>query len=76
MSNGIYYDALAFRYSPKGNPFVIPLGKAKKRDDGSIAVYLEAVPAPIDGQHKFVIAPQRDRDYHGNGADDYREELE
>ncbi len=75
-NGGTYFDVLAFRYSRNNNPFVIKLGVAKQRDDGSFSVHLDATPAPIDGQYHFSIVPQRERGYHGKDADDYREELE
>ena len=75
MSNSAYWDVLAFRYSRNGNPFVIKLGIAKQRDDGSFAVHLDAIPAPVEGQYHFSVVPQRERGYLGKDAEEYREEL-
>lgn len=58
-----YWDAVQFR-TVKGRekPFMQKLGSARKKDDGSVEIYFNALPIPdADGQCKVVVIAPRER---------------
>jgi hypothetical protein len=55
-------DVLSFREGKNGKVFAIRLGSAvpNKKGDG-YQCYLDAMPAPVDGQYRISVVPQRER---------------
>lgn len=69
MANKVYYDAIYFKKGKEGKTFALRLGSALKSDkhDGFIA-YLDAIPAPVDGQYVISIVPPREKKETTQGA--------
>ena len=63
-------DAIAFKKSQNDKPYAVRLGSAvPKREGPGYTVYLDAIPAPENGQYVISIVPQRSRDGGGRSAD-------
>lgn len=56
-----YFDAISFKKTKNDKTIAIRLGTAKRRDDGGFNLYLDAIPAPVNGQYEIQIVPQRER---------------
>lgn len=56
-----YFDCVQFKKTKNDKPFAVKLGSAKKREDGGFNLYLDAMPAPVNGQFELQIVPQRER---------------
>ena len=57
-----YFDAITFVKTKNGKTFARQLGSAKRRDkDGGFDLYLDAIPAPVEGSYRISIVPQRER---------------
>lgn len=56
------YDVVSFKQTQGGKTFAIKLGSAvrSKKGDGW-QLYLDAIPAPVDGQYVLSVVPPRDR---------------
>lgn len=56
------YDVVNFRKTQNGKTYAVRLGSAvpSKNGDG-FALYLDAMPAPEDGQYKLNVVPPRER---------------
>lgn len=62
------YEVVSFRKTPAGKTFAIRCGSAVKRTQGDgFQLYLDAIPAPIDGQWQLVVQPPREKQGGGNG---------
>jgi len=57
-----YFDVLSFKKTKTGKTFAVRLGSAKQSDNGNWNLYLDAMPAPVEGQYQLTIAPRRERD--------------
>lgn len=60
-------EAVQFKKTQSGKIYAVRLGSAvpNKNGDG-YNIYLDAIPAPEDGQYKLAIVPQRQK-----GGGDY-----
>lgn len=55
-------DVICFKEGAGGKTFAVRLGTAVDgKKEGTINLYLDAFPAPVDGQYKFSVVPQRDK---------------
>ncbi len=54
-----YWDVISFKTSKSGKTYAVRLGTAKRRDNGGFNLYLDAMPAPQDGQYALTIAEPR-----------------
>ena len=55
-------DVIAFREGKGGKPYAVRLGAAVEgKKPGTWNLYLDAMPAPVEGQYKFSIVPQREK---------------
>jgi hypothetical protein len=55
-------DAIAFKKTQNGKTYAVRLGSAAPKKDGEgYTVYLDAIPAPTDGQWVITLAPPRER---------------
>ena len=59
--SGDYWDVVSFKKTKSGKTFAVKLGTAKKKDDGGFALYLDAMPAAVDGQFNINVVPPRER---------------
>jgi hypothetical protein len=55
-----YFDVISFKKTKADKPYAVKLGSAKKRDDGGFSLYLDAIPAPENGQFIMAITPRRE----------------
>ena len=60
-----FWDCTQFKKTKTGKTFGVRIGSAKKREDGTIAVYLDALPMPGPDGCQFVIAPRRQQQTGG-----------
>lgn len=60
-------EVVAFRKTQSGKTFAVRLGSAvpSKNGDGGYQLYLDAIPAPVDGQ--YVLSITRPREKTGGG---------
>lgn len=56
-----YFDVLAFKKTKSDKTYAVKLGTAKRRDDGGFQLYLDAMPAPENGQFQMTVAPRREQ---------------
>ena len=56
-----YFDVVMFKQTKTGKTFAVRLGSASARDDGGFNLYLDAIPAPQEGQYKLCVVPRRER---------------
>jgi len=62
------HDVGAFKKLPSGKTIFIRCGSAMPRKDGDgWNVYLDAIPAPIDGQYQLAIVKPREKQGGGRG---------
>jgi hypothetical protein len=55
-------DVVSFRSTKSGKTFALRLGSAVPRRDGKgWQLWLDAMPAPINGQYELCIVPPRQR---------------
>lgn len=55
-------EALSWRQNKDGKGFATRLGRAVKRRQGDgYLVYLDAIPAPDQGQYVITLSPPKDR---------------
>jgi len=55
-------DVVAFKESQGGKTYAVRCGSAVKSKKGEgWNLYLDAVPAPVDGQYRLSIVPPRDQ---------------
>lgn len=55
-------DVVTFKETKNGKFFAVRLGSATQNKNGDgYNLYLDAISAPIDGQFRMSIVPQRDR---------------
>jgi hypothetical protein len=55
-------DAIAFKKTQNGKTYAVRLGSAAPKKDGEgYTVYLDAIPAPTDGQWVITLAVPRER---------------
>lgn len=61
------YDVVSFKQTQSGKTFAIKLGSAvrSKKGDGW-QLYLDAIPAPVDGQYVLSVVPPKDRQQSRN----------
>ena len=57
----IQYEVLAWRKNRDGKLIPVRCGYAKPREDGGFTAYLDAMPAPENGQWALTIAKKRKR---------------
>lgn len=65
-------DVVSFKENTKtGKTFAVRLGSAvaSKKGDGW-NLYLDAIPAPVDGQYRLSVVPPRERAQREPGQDD------
>jgi hypothetical protein len=56
------FDVVAFKKTRNDKTYAVRLGSATPRQDGEgFNVYLDAMPAPENGQFQFSIVPPRDQ---------------
>lgn len=61
-------DVVQFKKTQGGKTFAVRLGSAVPSKNGpGFNLYLDAMPAPVDGQYQFCIAPPREQ----RGGGDY-----
>lgn len=55
-------DVISFKEGKNGKMFAVRLGSAvqNKKGDG-YNCYLDAIPAPVDGQYRISVVPQREK---------------
>lgn len=65
------YDALAWKKSQSGKPYAVRIGSAVPRKQGEgMIVYLDAMPAPENGQYVITLSPPRPREGGGSRSDE------
>lgn len=56
------YDVVAFRKTQQGKTFAVRLGSAVQSKNGDgWQLYLDAIPAPVDGQYVLSVVPPREQ---------------
>lgn len=56
------FDVVNFKKSQGGKTYAVRLGSAvQRKDGGGWNLYLDAIPAPEDGQYRLAIVPPRDQ---------------
>lgn len=69
MADKTYYDAIFFKKGRSGKSFAVRLGTALKSDQHEgFTAYLDALPAPVDGQYIISIVPPREKKEGTQGA--------
>ena len=48
-------EVVSFKQLPSGKWMAVKCGYAKKNDKGQLNVYLDAIPAPRDGQYQLTL---------------------
>lgn len=62
MSDKQRMDVLTFKEGKGGKTFAVRLGTAvQNRDGNGWNCYLDAIPAPVEGQYRISVVPQRDK---------------
>lgn len=55
-------DVVSFKQTATGKTFAIRLGSAVEgKKPGTWNLYLDAIPAPVEGQYKLSIVPPREQ---------------
>lgn len=55
-------DVLSFKEGKGGKFFAIRVGSAVPgKKEGEYNLYLDAIPAPVDGQYRISVVPPRDK---------------
>lgn len=52
-------DVVAWKQTKNGKWFAVRLGSAAQNKKGGWDLYLDAIPAPVDGQYRMSLAEQR-----------------
>jgi hypothetical protein len=61
------FDVVTFKETQNGKTFAVRLGSAVKSKKGDgWNLYLDAMPAPVDGQFRLSVVPPRERQDDGN----------
>lgn len=70
------YEVVSFKQTQSGKTFAVRLGSAVKstKNDG-FNIYLDAIPAPVDGQYKMTITPPRERQREPGQDDDLSDSV-
>lgn len=56
------FDVIQFKKSQNDKTYAVRLGSAVQSKNGvGWNLYMDAFPAPVDGQFKFSIVPQREK---------------
>lgn len=64
-----YLDVLAFREAKGGKKFAIKCGSASlNKDEDGYNCYLDAMPAPENGQYRIALVPRKDKSEQKQGA--------
>lgn len=67
MSNRM--DVLSFKEKKGGGYFAIKVGSAVPgKKDGEYNLYLDAIPAPVEGQYRLSVVHQRDKQPQASGG--------
>lgn len=61
-------DVLSWKQTKNGKWFAVRLGSAAQNKKGGWDLYLDAIPAPQEGQYRMSLAAQREKP--GKGSDD------
>lgn len=67
------WDVVSFRKTRNDKTYAVRCGSAVQKQDGGWALYLDAMPAPVDGQYQMnVVRPrqQQSRPANNDGPDD------
>jgi hypothetical protein len=65
------YDVVSFKKTKTGKTFAIRLGSAVQSNNGDgWNLYLDAIPAPEEGQYRLSIVPPRERQSRRDDNDD------
>ena len=56
-----YWDVGTFKKTQSGKSFFVRLGRAQQSDDGGFRLYLDALPAPQDGQYVMNVTKPREK---------------
>lgn len=54
-----YMDVICFKKTKSDKTFAVRLGTARKRDDGGMSLYLDAIPAPVNGQYEMAVVARQ-----------------
>lgn len=62
MAENTRMDVLSFKEGKNGKTFAVRLGSAvQNRKGDGWNCYLDAFPAPVDGQYRISVVPQREK---------------
>lgn len=62
-------DVLSFKEKKGGGYFAIKVGSAVPgKKDGEYNIYLDAIPAPVEGQYRLSVVHQRDKQPQASGG--------
>jgi hypothetical protein len=63
------FDVVTFKETQNGKTFAVRLGSAVKSKKGDgWNLYLDAMPAPVDGQFRLSVVPPRERQDGDSGG--------
>lgn len=63
------FDVVTFKETQGGKTFAVRLGSAVKSKKGDgWNLYLDAMPAPIDGQFRLSVVPPREQGQQSGGS--------
>lgn len=66
MSDKQRMDVLTFKEGKGGKTFAVRLGTAvQNRDGNGWNCYLDAIPAPVEGQYRLSVVPPREKAQSG-----------
>ena len=69
-------DVVAWKQTKNGKWFAVRLGSAAQNKKGGWDLYLDAIPAPVDGQYRMSLAEQRQREGgKPSGGDDLDDKI-
>jgi len=63
-----YWDVVHFKKTKSDKTFAVKLGSAKQQQNGGWALYLDAMPAAVDGQYLLNITPPREQGQRQSAA--------
>lgn len=62
MSDITRYDVIYFKEGKGGKTYAVRLGSATPgKKPNTMNLWLDAIPAPVEGQYKLSVVPPRDR---------------
>jgi hypothetical protein len=62
MADKVRWDVLAFKEKKGGGFFNVRCGSATPgKQEGSWNLWLDAIPAPVEGQYRLSVVPPRER---------------